>query len=1035
MTTGATMKPLCPECGSRRTTFRKKAGIWECRDCESRFQDSSASGRRLLSDVATKPRAIFFSYGHDEHRELVELFRRDLEKRGHKVWIDYKEIGTWDDWRGSITEGINQSDIAIAFLSAHSTRDPGVCRSEIAMALHHFGTIFPILLEPASRVSVPITISHLQWPDLSDWQRIRAGKVRGTDWKRWYEAKLIEIVSRIEGERARFAEEVNVLRQVLKPASFESKFAEHIDGFVGRQWVFKEYEKWLAHQPKSRLFWIEAGPGFGKTAVAANLSYRNRAAIAATWFCDAASSDLSDAGRALRSIAFQLALRWDDYRARLLAQSALGEKSTDQQIADARTELDRMGAADLFRRLLAEPISGLIWREHKLVILIDALDEATEPSGTNSLVDLLSQHLTSLPAWIGFVVTSRPEAAVVNRLKGFLPFRIESDDARNQADLKAYCDHHLAQHNMLASLPDRTRRRLIEGVIKNSGGLILYIKMVEEGLSEQSLQPEKIDKIEAGLPGLYRRYFVSFQHRFADQYTILAQPLLRLLMSARGPLPHELAREALNADSESFLSMRNRIGSYVSENGAGLQLFHNTLREWLSTADSGPFHVDRQIGSRQLGEVLWREFAGKPDIEGRWPALVLDWLPDFLPLTPPWGDFEGLRRFGSYLAANNRFSSSRVVLERCISLASERKLEFAAPDTIAALSQLVIVSNRLADLGLTGEAERSAATLSTMTHEAAQIASLLVRGYCNRRVGNLKGAREAYDSAPDDRVRLIFPSLVLRAKFQKAHAIHLSGMYDEATKVYEEIAGSEAQAEEEIDARETARRQLGDLLMLRGRFRDALTRFRESAAYASRDPLWGFECQRFIGHVHRFNWMLDAAEQVYTPIAEECERRGIVGMLGKALVNLAETTCWTQATRAKGLAVRAAELNEQTGNTIEVGKALTALAIAHLRAGESGKAVDASVRAETLQRQVGYKSGIVFAAGARALAQHRLRRPNAVRDALNVMDLTTRETGVYRFLFLVYSSACGQEAGLKQADFDWLDGADVNAGIELMSSR
>jgi hypothetical protein len=86
---------------------------------------------------------IFFSYGHDANRELVERFRADLEARGHTVWFDAKDIGCWDDWKGAITRGIDRSQMAIAFMSRHGLRDPGVCRNEMALALNRFGTIYP----------------------------------------------------------------------------------------------------------------------------------------------------------------------------------------------------------------------------------------------------------------------------------------------------------------------------------------------------------------------------------------------------------------------------------------------------------------------------------------------------------------------------------------------------------------------------------------------------------------------------------------------------------------------------------------------------------------------------------------------------------------------------------------------------------------------------------------------------------------------------------------------------------------------------
>jgi len=184
----------CPFCSSLDTQFKVKAGRWECQACEERFDGTSPSGSSelppSLSDKAAMPKRIFFSYGHDANRELVDRFKADLEARGHQVWIDYDRIGTWEDWRGKITKGIHESQMAVAFLSVHSTRDPGVCRNEVAMALQHFGKVYPVLVEEVPLESIPVTIAHLQWPDLSRWQEFRDQE--DLDFERFYEEKFLK---------------------------------------------------------------------------------------------------------------------------------------------------------------------------------------------------------------------------------------------------------------------------------------------------------------------------------------------------------------------------------------------------------------------------------------------------------------------------------------------------------------------------------------------------------------------------------------------------------------------------------------------------------------------------------------------------------------------------------------------------------------------------------------------------------------------------------------------------------------------------
>ena len=405
---------------------------------------------------------------------------------------------------------------------------------------------------------------------MSRWREFRDQE--DVDFERFYEEKFLEVVSRVEGEAGRFASEAEVLRRALNPSGFQGRFARYLDGFTGREWVFDAYEHWLDHQPSSRVFWVKAGPGFGKTALAVQMANRHRAAIVGTWFCDHQSVELRDPTRALQTIAYQLALRWDDYRVRLLPRLGLFADSGPERIEEARQEIAKKSLNDLFSFLISEPMAGLIWREHKLVILVDALDEAAEPDGTNPLAALISGRFLELPEWIGFVVTSRPDPSVVPYLQGFKPFAIEAGDARNTADLRAFCS---AQ--VVPLLPSDDREALCDLLVEKSEGMMLYLRLVAEGLREGTLDPGGLDTLAAGLPGLHSRYHAAFEARFRMDFEKTIQPLLRLVMAAPGPIPLDLAREVLGWDRETAVRARAQVASYLVEDVGGLSLFHKTL--------------------------------------------------------------------------------------------------------------------------------------------------------------------------------------------------------------------------------------------------------------------------------------------------------------------------------------------------------------------------------------------------------------------------------------------------------------------------
>jgi hypothetical protein len=151
----------CPSCSAPLTQVGK---FWICQE-HGQVEPRKPSG----------PMRIFLSYGHDANEELVRRIKADIEKRGHGVWFDKSDIRFGDDWRREITDGIVGSNRVLSFLSKYSTRDPGVCLDELAIAIGvKGGNIQTILVETETEVKAPPSIGHIQWLDMHEWKEQRA---------------------------------------------------------------------------------------------------------------------------------------------------------------------------------------------------------------------------------------------------------------------------------------------------------------------------------------------------------------------------------------------------------------------------------------------------------------------------------------------------------------------------------------------------------------------------------------------------------------------------------------------------------------------------------------------------------------------------------------------------------------------------------------------------------------------------------------------------------------------------------------------
>ena len=601
----------CPKCEQPLTQVGK---YWICPE-----------HGQVLSEKPSAPMRIFLSYGHDANEELVRQIKAGLEKRGHDVWFDKSEIKFGDNWRLSITDGIVDSQRVLSFLSKHSTRDPGVCLDEIAIAIGvKGGNIQTILVESEIDVKPPASISHIQWLDMHDWkEKCNIGR---EDWGNWYREKFDEITRVVESEESRrFAGEIETLNSYLKPISSDSRVAALFrKGFVGRKWLFEAIEQWRTSEDRSsRLFWITGDPGVGKSAFAANLTHFGRDKVLAAQFVEWDKPDHRNAQRVVRSLAFQLATRLPDYRKLLL---------TLPEIA----ELDRKDPAELFDYLLANPLCSVIHggRERHLII-IDALDEAGE-AGCNTLVEMLARNTPLLPDWIGIVVTSRPDSAVKTPLQGLNPFVLDTRTEANCNDIRDYLQHELASHLQNRQEADQ----LVEQILDKSEGVFLFIEHFCDAVQQNHLSLDHPEQFPQGLGGIFCQWF---QRQFPDleKFRKDVRPALRAILAAREPLPVEILQRLFNWQDEELRDFTRTLGSLFTVTREAMHsvahhdpaiphfyapliempptdqkvmtAYHKSVVDWLTDdGKSGSYFVSLLEGHRVLADWSWNEFLQSP---------------------------------------------------------------------------------------------------------------------------------------------------------------------------------------------------------------------------------------------------------------------------------------------------------------------------------------------------------------------------------------------------------------------------------------
>lgn len=575
----------CPYCNSDDIFFSLKKNLYVCGNCNKTFIPTDIVKNTNVPNHGSGLK-LFFSYGHDHNRGLVEKIKDDLEKRGHHVWIDTSRIKPGDNWRKDIVDGVINSAKIVAFLSSYSTRKPCVCIDELKIAVCVKGaSVKTVLLESENKVQPPSTISDIQWLDMSDWSNIKNSHEK--DFEAWYNEKFKELCNVIESsDTIELNGEISYIKGKLSPnLDTEKEYKLLEKDFLGREWLNRYIKKWQEENQSNALI-IYGKPGSGKSAYCANYAHYN-SDVLGCFLCEWNKSDTIDVRNLIRTIAFRIATKLPDYRSLLI--DILNETDHD---------LRKMGAEDLFECILSYPLNNLVDGERKTgLIIVDGLDEADD-NGRNHLAEVFSLCIQRLPKWIKFIFTSRPEKSVSIHFHSCDSIDIVENMPNGYNDMTRYLMNSLRDELQGVS----NQLELLNQISELSEGIFLYAVLLVEEIRNKSININEIGLFPKGLNAFY---LTSMRRKFKTGEDFKAVRTIFELLCVADTIPESIVEGVSKLSHYEYLKSIDKVGAWVnftnSQGTMSLGFCHKSIKDWLTDSSrSGDYYVDAKKGALDL---------------------------------------------------------------------------------------------------------------------------------------------------------------------------------------------------------------------------------------------------------------------------------------------------------------------------------------------------------------------------------------------------------------------------------------------------
>ena len=115
-------------------------------------------------------RQIFLVYAHEDRKRVAEIYNA-LKDAGYKPWMDTMNLMPGQAWEDQVLKAIQQSELALVFLSKNAVEKKGFVQKEIKTALNYLEErnegISPVIPVRLEETDVPLgRLRELHWIDV-----------------------------------------------------------------------------------------------------------------------------------------------------------------------------------------------------------------------------------------------------------------------------------------------------------------------------------------------------------------------------------------------------------------------------------------------------------------------------------------------------------------------------------------------------------------------------------------------------------------------------------------------------------------------------------------------------------------------------------------------------------------------------------------------------------------------------------------------------------------------------------------------------